>query len=63
MLRKRVLLAGSLVLAGCFDQQGTGPPAGMDAGAACEDRDRDGFGVNCARGRDCDDHDAGVTNE
>jgi cysteine-rich repeat protein len=50
-----------LVVAGCVSE--TGSNLGMDAGAACIDVDRDGFGQNCALGFDCDDNSAGSTNE
>ena len=35
----------------------------MDAGVACTDRDGDGYGQNCAYGRDCNDDDPNSTNE
>jgi hypothetical protein len=51
-----------MVLAGCVGEAGS-PNNGMDAGVACIDADRDGFGQNCPPGRDCDDNNANSTTE
>jgi cysteine-rich repeat protein len=58
--RLRWVLAGSLLLAGC----GKGPGSlGPEPGPTCVDSDRDGFGHDCPRGRDCDDRNAAITNQ
>ncbi|MDD9971945.1 MAG: C-type lectin domain-containing protein, partial [Myxococcales bacterium] len=56
---------GAVFFLGCADigPGDVGGTAEMDAGVACVDRDGDGFGINCGRGRDCDDTDASITND
>ncbi len=55
-------LLAALALAGCTDA-GIKHSAKGDAGPACVDHDHDGFGLNCALGRDCNDNDPKSTNE
>src|SRR5688572_4074008 len=58
------VLIGALLLASCSNETSApSDPAAMDAGAPCIDRDRDGFGLNCPLGNDCDDRTAASTNE
>src|SRR5262245_8233376 len=56
---------GALILAGACTAETNEPwnPSAMDSGVICVDSDKDGFGHNCAKGRDCDDHNPASTNE
>jgi len=57
-------VAVACLLCACESVPSLGPaaPPGLDGGV-CADRDGDGFGDGCARGRDCDDGNAAVTHE
>jgi hypothetical protein len=61
MRRLLRVFAGALFIAGCSGE--AAPKGGPDAGPPCIDLDHDGFGQNCALGRDCNDHDPSSTNE
>src|SRR5262245_27343469 len=65
------LLALSLPLAACGGASLVGGPGNADGGPppdaavprdfrGCVDEDGDGYGVGCAKGPDCDDHDARI---
>ena len=65
-----VLFALCLAAIGCSGSEkrpgSTVPYDNDDAGEdveLCIDRDHDGFGRNCDKGKDCDDDDANITDE
>lgn len=62
MSRLSSFLGAALWLLGACGQSGK-VSDWADAGLPCVDLDGDGFGVNCALGRDCDDRDRSSTNE
>lgn len=51
------LAAGSVVLAEPQSPPEKAPAAGATAAKDCQDLDRDGYGLGCAKGPDCNDHD------
>ncbi len=68
MTRHALAAAIAALFIGCgADEHGGSAPnadgGGSNAFADCVDRDRDGFGVGCASGPDCNDDDPSTTNE
>jgi len=59
------LLVALALAAGCSDNSADAPaaPAVPESGAGCKDDDLDGFGEGCARGLDCDDGDAAISDQ
>lgn len=62
VIRARFSVALALLAAGCIGSGKPGAPSTdtTPSSGECVDRDSDGFGEDCTRGADCDDHDPDV---